>query len=281
MTLTWVSLIPPLTECGPWALNYIQPSFLLILHHTPSPNQYVSTHTLPPWSLPWSSVLAFSTYFLGLRVSLLRLLILPHHLKPGVPAIPVGPGDGCMWALLTLPRFHMQTWLFLPPSAPRTGCRHSCGPSFAVICVYILYHKTKVGSCSRDQDQKTIDFPEREGKSFWINGKILFQMATINLPWNNHGCREESKSELIHLGKWKAAENIASASEKFKNKVISEQKYLKSDQETKTQLCIKEQLIDYRRKVSKYFSEANRRIFRSKIQQMLLHSHCQGPRLDP
>ena len=153
-----------------------------------------------------------------------------------------------MWALLTLPRFHMQTWLFLPPSAPRTGCRHSCGPSFAVICVYILYRKTKVGSCSRDQDQKTIDFPEREGKSLWINGKILFQMATINLPWNNHGCREECKSELIHLGKWKAAENIASTSEKFKNKVISEQKDLKSDQETKIQLCIKEQLIDYRKK---------------------------------
>ena len=63
-----VSLIPPLTGYGPWALNYIQPSFLLILHHTPSPTHYVSAHTLPPWSLPWTSVLAFSIYFLGLRV---------------------------------------------------------------------------------------------------------------------------------------------------------------------------------------------------------------------
>lgn len=64
-------------------------------------------------------------------------------------------------------------------------------------------------------------------------------MATINLSWNIHGCGEESKSELTHLGKWKAAENIASTSEKFKSEVISEQEDLKSDQETKIQLCIK------------------------------------------
>ena len=101
----WLESLPDtsLTGCGPWALNYIQPSCLLFLHHTPTPTQYVSVHTLPPWSLPWTSVLAFSTHFLGLRASLPGLLILPHHLKPGVPAIPVGPGAGCLWTALTCP----------------------------------------------------------------------------------------------------------------------------------------------------------------------------------
>lgn len=176
-----------------------------------------------------------------------------------------------------LPRFHMQTWLFLPPSAARTGCRPWCEPSFAVIYVYILNHQTKVGSCSRDQNQKTIDFWEREGKNLGINGKNLFQMATINLPWNNHGWGEESKTELTHLGKWKAAENIASTSEKFRSEVISEQEDLKSDQETKIQVWIKEQLTDYRQKVSKYFSEANRRTFRSKPNKCYSTFTAKGP----
>lgn len=93
-----------------------------------------------------------------------------------------------------LPRFHMQTWLFLPPSAARTGCRPSCEPSFAVICVYILHHQTKVGSCSRDQDQKTIDFQEREGKIWGLMEKTFSKWQQSICPGTIMG--EERRAKL-------------------------------------------------------------------------------------
>lgn len=169
-------------------------------HLCPHPHGCLQTHchTPPPYIVP-GLLPCLALHSFGLRTYL--SLRISDCTTP--PTLGRQPYQGALGLGAPEPA-HL---LAVEPACPGSTHRPS-SPHFSLLpelCANILTaHRwdchphvlkqdwVKEGCCSSDQDQKTATISEREENSVETDGKCLYQMASIKVPWKGHRCGEGS-----------------------------------------------------------------------------------------